>query len=241
MKGNKSSVFQNIMMALLALCVVVIAAIMVYQLTIGNKQIILLETELNMCKNQIKSQENALTEAKEQLGQYETQLGQYQEQLTSYAEQIEDMHTDGEKTNAVSSTKEYAAWVAAQSALEPYDLYYDLQHAYEQLMESDSNYLIGTKKYKTALNLLVPKIKRRDLTAYMATLDRYFGSSDISTVRYRIIDDLVAAKLLIEKGNDYYEWNKSFLSTEKVMSKLNLTEDVANALIGLLRTMDWDV
>lgn len=235
MKENKSSIFQNAILVLIALCAAAITAIMVYQLTLGNKQIVSLEAELDSCKSQIESQANALTEAGEQLGQYEAQLAQYKQQLDSYAEKAK------EKTYAVSSTKEYAAWIAAQTALEPHDLFDDLQYAYEQLVELDSEYYIGTEKYKATLNLLVPQKEHENLSSYMATLTRYFGTSDTSAVWSRFIDDLVSAKLLTDKGNNYYEWNTGTLNTKNVMSKLNLTEDVANALLGLLRTMGWDV
>lgn len=241
MQEKKTSNFQNVIMILIAVCAVAITAIMVYQLALGNKQIELLEAELDSCRNQIESQASALTEAGEQLGQYEAQLGQYKEQLTSYAEQIKDMLSDEEKTYTISSTKEYAAWVAAQSALEPYDLYYDLQYAYEQLVELNSEYLIGTEEYKAALNLLVPKNKQEDLSSYMATLKRYFDTEEISTARSIFIDDLVSAKLLNDTGNNYYTWSLATLTTKNIMSKLSLTEDVANALMGLLRTIDWDV
>lgn len=241
MKENKSSAFLHVIFILIALCAVAITSLMVYQVTLGNNQIISLEAELDSCTNKLELQESALASAEEQLGQYEAQLGEYEEQLATYEKQIKDMLSEVEKKYAVSSTKEYAEWVAAQSTLEPYDLYYDLQYAYEQLVELDSDYLIGTEKYKAALNLLVPKKNQSDLESYMATLKRYFGTSDISTVRNRFIDDLVSAKLLTEEENNYYSWNKSTLTTKNVMSKLNLTEDVANALMGMLRTMDWDV
>lgn len=235
MKDNKTSVFHNAILVLIALCATAITVIMVHQLTFGNKQIASLEAELDSCKSQIESQANALTEAGEQLGQYEAQLAQYKQQLDSYAEKSKG------KTYAVSSTKEYAAWVAAQTALEPHDLYDDLQYAYEQLVELDSEYYIGTEKYKATLNLLVPQKEHENLSSYMATLTRYFGTSDTSAAWSRFIDDLVSAKLLTDKGNNYYEWNTGTLNTKNVMSKLNLTEDVSNALLGLLRTMGWDV
>lgn len=227
MTENKSSIFQNIIMVLIALCAVAITTIMVYQFTLGNKQMASLEADLVSCKSQIESHANTLTEAGEQLSQYEAELAQYKQQLDSYAE--------------VSSTKEYAAWIAAQNTLEPHDLYDDLQYAYEQLVDLNSEYYLGTEKYKAALNLLVPQKEHENLSSYMATLTRYFGTSDTSTVWNRFIADLVSANLLTDMGNNYYEWNTDTLNSKNVMDKLNLTKDVANALLGLLRTIGWDV
>lgn len=170
-----------------------------------------------------------------------SELDVYEDTLTTYEKKISDMIAANTQKYVVSTTKEYADWVAAQSAIEPYDLYNDLQYAYEQLIELEEDYLIGTEKYKAALNLLVPKKNQSDLESYMATLKRYFGTSDISTVRNTFIDDLISVELLTEEKNNYLTWNRSTLTTNNVMSKLNLTEDVANALMGMLRTMDWDV
>lgn len=243
MREQKTSVFQNTLFALIALCAVAITVLMVYQLTVSNKQIATVETELNSCKAQIEAQEDAIATAEAQLGKAEAQLGEYEEKLALYEKQVADLLTDkeNEPVYTVSSTKEYAAWIAAQSALEPQDLYDDLKYAYEQLSELDANYMIGTEKYKAALDLLVPKKSHADVSSYMATLKRYFSVSDIHTVRNRIIEDFVSAKLINDEGNNSYTWTYTTLATQNIMTKLNLTEDVANALLGLLRTMDWDV
>ena len=240
MKENKSPIFQNIIYVLIALCSIAITGLMVYQVAFDNKQITSLKAELDSCMSKIEWQENALTDATDQLDQYEAQLGKYEVQLKEYEKQISDIVSSEEGTHLVSSTKEYAAWITAQSAIEPYDLFYDLQYAYEQLTELDAEYWIGTEKYKGALNLLVPKKDQENLETYLATLKEYFGVSDASIVRSRFIDALVSTKLLIDEGTQY-SWYRDTLTTKNVMVKLNLTEDVANALLGLLRAMDWDV
>lgn len=249
MKENKSSIFQGVIMTLIAFCVVAVTAIVVYQFITGNKQLTSIEAELYSCKSQLESQEKELKELDACKAQIELQaneitdareqIAQYEESLSSYKKQIENMYSS--KTTPISSTKEYAAWVDAQSATEPYDLYYDLQKAYNQLIELNSDFLIGTQKYKTAVNLLVPKNQQSDLSAYYETLKRYFGTSDISTTRHRFIDDLVSVNLLTDEGNGYYSYSNYTLTTTNIMDKLDLTEDVANALLGLLRVIDWDV
>lgn len=229
METKQTSIFQKIILVTIALCTVAIVALMTYQVIIGQEKVSTLETNL--------------LKAEEQLSAYEGQLSTYESELIQYKNQIEELinKEDATPKYAVSSTKEYAAWIAAQSALEPYDLYDDLQYAYEQLADLDSDYMIGTEVYKAAVNLLIPKKSQDDVSAYLKTLKRYFGVSDVYTIRSRFIDDLVSVKLLTSEGNNSYSWNQSTLTTKNVMSKLNLTEDVANALLGMLNTMDWGV
>lgn len=43
------------------------------------------------------------------------------------------------------------------------------------------------------------------------------------------------------EGENYYSWKVDKLTTANINNKLNLTTDVTNAMMGMLRAMDWDV
>lgn len=172
----------------------------------------------------------------EEIATYTEEIATYKEQINALKKQVNDL-TKAKVPEYISSTKEYAAWVEAQSSVEPYDLYEDLQYAYEQYTKFDK----GTNKYKTALNLLVPKSEQDNLKEYNKKLKRYFGTSDRDTAANRFIDDLVSAGLLKRERDNYFSWNNNTLTPYNVKSKLNLTTDVANAMLGTLRTWGWDV
>lgn len=221
---------------MIAICTAAIAALIAYQIILGNEQVMSLKAELDLCETQIDLQKNELAEAEERFMAYEEELAQYEKQLADLTAIKEK-----EPTYAVSSTKEYAAWVAAQSALEPYDLYDDMKYAYDQFEKLNSDHLIGTEVYIAALNLLVPKKSQDDVSAYLGTLKRYFDVSDVYTIRSRFVDDLVTTKLIIRNENNSYSWFRDTLTTENVMSHLNLTEDVANAMLGILNARGWGI
>ena len=224
---KKSSFLSSFLLSVAAISTIVIAFLMVSQSIKENNTIQQLMYELDACKEQIAAQERALLDAEEQIAMFE--------------KQVQEAMAEEEMTYIPSSTKEYAAWIVAQTAVEHNDLYYSLQYAYEQLIELESEYYDGSIKYKAALNLLVPEGNREDWSSYKATLKRYFGASDEFTARKRFIEDLVSAELLIDEEKDYYSWNRATLTVDNVMTKLNVTEDVANGMMGLLRMIGWDV
>ena len=224
---KKPSFIFRFLLTIAAISTIVIAFLLVSQTIEENNTIQQLMYELDTCKEQIAAQERALLDAEEQIAMFE--------------KQVQEAIAEEEMTYIPSSTKEYAAWIVAQTAVEHTDLYYSLQYAYEQLMELKSEYYDGSIKYKAALNLLVPEENREDLSSYEATLKRYFGTSDEYTARKRFIEDLVSTELLIDEGKDYYSWNRSTLTVKNVMTKLNVTEDVADGMMGLLRIIGWDV
>ena len=224
---KKSSNQYNFFNCITALCAVVICFLMVYQFAQGNNTIQLLQLELESCKNKIVEQESALLEAAEQLSLFE--------------EQVEKAMAEEEMTYVVSSTKEYAAWVVAQTAVEHTDLYNSMQYAYEQLLDLDEQYYDGSIKYRACLDLLVPEGNQENFSAYKTTLKRYLGASDQYIARNRFIEDLVSAELLVVEENGYYSWNRGTLTVDNVMNRLNVTEDVANAMLGLLRMIGWEV
>lgn len=175
----------------------------------------------------------------------DAKVQQLEEQILGKTEEIEKLEQQLQTytvdvANDLSSTKEYREWKAACNATEPYDLYDEMTRAYEEFLELYNDGYEGTVLYDATLKLLVPASSRSDLDSYMPILKRYFGVADYHTAIARFVDDLVSAQLLTLDG-EYYSWNHNTLSTKNVAAKLNLTTDTANALMGLLRTIGWDV
>ena len=245
METNKNT-FTKAVLIVLTVCAVAILVILSYQVLVSEKSVSGLEAQLAACEDELASVKEEMEGYKattsEQLSTYESELKSSKETIKALEGQIKDLTTSKQTIiSGPSSTAEYKAWVEAQSALEPYDLYDDLSLAYEQLVEHYDNGYDGTELYDASLKLLVPSSQRSKLDSYMKTLNRYFDYSSYYTPRNNFIDDLVSAKLLIDEGNDTYSWYYDTLTTKNVVSKLNVTTDVANAMLGLLRTIGWDV
>ena len=63
----------------------------------------------------------------------------------------------------------------------------------------------------------------------------------MASAQITLIDDLVSADLLNDDGDNRYSWDYDTLNAKNAVSGLYVTEDVAEALMGILRAMDWDV
>lgn len=222
----KKSIFANISLLIIAACTVSLVAIAVYNQMFYRQQILVYEEELNNTTHQLQSYENDLLNAQKQIDDLKVAVNEF----TTYKAE----HT-------ISTTEAYRLWVEAQTAVEPYDLYDDLKYAYEQLIESIDNGYDGTVMYEATKNLLIPVNKQSNMDEYISILDRYFGGENTYYARKQFITDLVKVNLLTEDGDNYYSWNSNTLTVQNAKSKLGLTEDVANAMFGLLRAIGWDV
>ena len=247
----KNSIFTQILLSLIALCSLAICAVLAYQvlpldkysaaLENSDSAVEKLEKELLDSKSAVEKLEKELLDSKSAVEKLEKELLDSKSSLAELEISIERLTSEKEIANSPSVTPEYKAWLVAKTAVEPYDLYDDLSDAYNQFVELYDNGYNGTVLYDATLKLLVPSNKHQQIDAYIKTLERYFGASSYYTARSCFIEDLVNAKLLTDDGNGYYSYNKSTLITNNVMSKLNVTTDVAEALLGLLRTIGWDV
>lgn len=222
----KKSLFSNILLCIIALCIVSLLAIVVYNQQFYKQQILAYEEELNSAAIQLQNYEDNLLSAQKQIDDLKVKVND----LTTYKTE----HT-------ISTTNAYRSWIEAQTAVEPYDLYDDLKYAYEQLTESIDKGYVGTVIYAATKNLLVPANKQTNMDEYVSILDRYFGVEHPYYARTQFITDLVKVNLLTEDGDDYYSWNRNTLTVQNAKSKLGLTEDVANAMFGLLRAIGWDI
>ena len=253
METTKST-FVKIILLVISVCTLAICIFLACQLYIFNDADMLFESyssQLSNAQEQL-AEYKAITD--QQLEAYETELANSQniiEELkealansnASVAElqaSVRELTAEKELVSYLSSTDKYKAWVAAQSAIEPYDLYNDLSYAYEQFVDLYDNGYVGTVMYDATLDLLVPSYKHSTPDTYIDTLERYFGNSSYHTVVNRLIDDLVTAKLVSDDG-DKYSWYSNTLTVQNVMNKLNVTIDVAEALLGLLRTFGWNI
>ena len=218
----KQSAFPKVLLALIALCTLIISASTTYQVFYSYKQLENTQSQLEEAQNQLAVYENQVLNLEKNVADLSNQLKQYEQK---------------KQQSTVSSSKAYLAWLEAQTMTEPHDLYDDLVIAYQQLVDCYA----GTHKYKTALALLVPKQEQNNADAYIGKLDRYLGAPSTDTAINRFLDDLVAADLLKETSENYYSWNTRTLNENNTQSKLNLTADVTEAMFGLLRAMDWNV
>lgn len=214
MKENKS-VFSKILLVIITLCLLAIVVLMFFQFVYYFAQI---------------------EEYEDQLIFYETELENSKKQVVDMEKRLSAFHL----TSSTETTEKYTAWLLAQSAEEPYDLYNSLKSAYKQLIDLHQNYAFGTVKYKAAVDLLIPEDAKSDIESYFPVLERYFGV-DMASAQITLIDDLVSADLLNDDGDNRYSWDYDTLNAKNAVSGLYVTEDVAEALMGILRAMDWDV
>ena len=219
------NIFLKFLLTIIAISTFTLCSIVIYQMFIDNHQ---KETEIILLKQQISDYQKEIAD---NTIKFET----LEKQLTTIIEE-----NDAIEASLPSSTSVYHEWLNANSALEPYDLYDDLSLAYEQLVELNEEGFDGTVLYDACVKLLVPASYRNNIDKYLSKLNKYYDYSDYYYPTKQFIDDLVSAELLTKNG-DSYTWNYSTLTTENVVAKLSLTKDSANALMGLLRAIGWDV
>ena len=226
----KKQSFLYFLLSLIALCSVLSVVIVIRQ-------------QLSY-ETQLKTTQLELAATKEELLAYEATLAAYKNELETAKDNIASLSAiqseEAERTQ-LSNTQQFLDWQKAQFVVEPDALYIQLKLAYTQFIELYEKGFDGTEKYKTALNLLVPSSKQDSLDTYLGTLKRYYGAANTDKAIDYFIDDLVKAGLLTSKGNNYYSWNYSTLTSKNVVSKLGVTQDVADSLLGLLRCLDWSV
>lgn len=227
MKENKS-VFSKILLVIITLCLLAIVAFMFLQF-------IFYFAQIEEYEEQLKFYETELENSKNQVAAMEEQLSALEKIFPS-----SDNGTSAPSPSSTATTDKYTAWLIAQSAEEPYDLYNDLKYAYKQLIELHQNSAFGTVKYKAAVDLLIPEGAKSDVESYFPVLERYFGV-DMASAQITLIDDLVSVDLLKDDGNNSYSWYYDTLNAKNAVSSLYVTEDVAEALMGILRAMDWDI
>lgn len=221
--SNPKRILKNYLITIiLGLLLLSAVAGLLYQMRSSKKELVATKSELTVANEQIASLEKQITSLKNEISK------------------LKEVNKSEQTKNTLSSSKEYLNWVASQTAVEPYDLYNDLKYAYQQFSEYHDNYYIGTEKYNAALKLLVPTSNQQDVDGYLWKLNRYF-SKDQNTSTQAFVDDLVSVGLLTEVSENSYSWNREELNKSNVVAKLNVTNDVAEGLLGLLRTCDWDV
>lgn len=227
MKENKS-VFSKILLVIITLCLLAIVAFMFLQF-------IFYFAQIEGYEEQLKVYETELENSKNQVAAMEEQLSALEKMFPS-----SDNGTSALSTSSTATTEKYTAWLIAQLAEEPYDLYNNLKYAYKQLIELHQNFAIGTVKYKAAVDLLIPEGAKSDVESYFPVLERYFGA-DMASAQDTLVGDLLSVNLLKDEGNNRYSWSGLTLNAKNAVSSLYVTEDVAEALMGILRAMDWDV
>lgn len=131
----------------------------------------------------------------------------------------------------------YSKWKDAQNTPESGDMYDDTITALEQIQEGIESGKVGTAKYKTAVEFLIPEVNRDDVSAYVESLKRYI-SEDITGVS-NFVSDAITQGLMVDDGSG----NITIVSDATIQDfceKLKITPSMAQAIFGELEEYGWE-
>lgn len=148
-----------------------------------------------------------------------------------------------------------AAWLNAQDDPQPGDSFSDasgaIAHIWEVLNGSSATRGdVGTSKYKTALDYVIPvdKIKEGDaaIRQYLRSLQEILkmdGKGNVTDIRMdNIIKKLSQGKdAILEKGDDGNWIVKAGTDIEDFAKKLGVTEEMARSIIGMMNRNGADL
>lgn len=138
------------------------------------------------------------------------------------------------------ATGAYQGWLDAQNASESGDMYDDVVSAYEAIQEGQKSGKIGTNKYKTAIEFLIPEASREDEKAvkkYMSTLKRYI--TEDGTGANNFITDAIKKGLMSEDAKGNVEIVAG-TTQQQFMDALKITPEMAQAIFGELEEYGWE-
>lgn len=140
----------------------------------------------------------------------------------------------------------YAAWQNAKNTTDQDAMLLDLNNALADIEEGLTTQRIGTDDFKTAVNLLIPdEIPETEIADYRKrVLDKFLQFDDEGNIKADGLNNFI--KKMLETGmleaNDDGSLTWALDATISDIAEAgNITEDVAQALLGGLEAYGWDI
>lgn len=185
---------------------------------------------------------NNLTE--EQRANLEAARDALEAQNSAIRDNCESLQMQYSALSQVSSA--YAAWQNAKNTTDQDAMLLDLNNALADIEEGLTTQRIGTDDFKTAVNLLVPdEIPETEIADYQRrVLDRFLQFDDEGNIKAEGLNNFI--KKMLETGmleaNDDGSLSWALDTTlSDIANASNVTEDVAQALLGGLEAYGWDI
>lgn len=145
------------------------------------------------------------------------------------------------KSNIQEATGAYRSWLDAQSGPEAGDMYTDAQSALQAIEEGLNSGKVGSKKYKAAVEFLVPdEVSQKGeqaVQSYMKSLNRYLVEENGGVDNF--LEDAIAKGLMTEDSN-----GQVAIAANKKMSdfveQLKITPEMARAIFGELEEYNFN-
>lgn len=142
----------------------------------------------------------------------------------------------------MQASSAYQDWLNAQNATESGDMYDSAIEAKKALAEGLKNGKIGTVKWQTASEFLIPDDYEETAAEYIKKLNRYFkqasdGSDDGSGINNFITDSLKAG--LMKQESDGSIKILADKTTEDFAKALKLSPDAVQSIFGEMQEYGW--
>lgn len=179
-----------------------------------------------------------LTEEQKQL--YQDSRAELEEQSKALRENCESLKLQYDALVQASSA--YQDWLNAQNASEAGDMADDALKAAAEIQDGLENGKIGTVKFKSSVEFLVPDNMQDAVQDYYKTIRRYLQEDDDGNLKAEginnFLEDSVSKGLMSTDGNGFYSIVEG-TTLKDFADQLNITMELAQALFGVLQDYGW--
>lgn len=179
-----------------------------------------------------------LTEEQKQL--YQDSRAELEEQSKALRENCESLKLQYDALVQASSA--YQDWLNAQNASEAGDMADDALKAAAEIQDGLENGKIGTVKFKSSVEFLVPENMQDAVQDYYKTIRRYLQEDDDGNLKAEginnFLEDSVSKGLMSTDGNGFYNIVEG-TTLKDFADQLNITMELAQALFGVLQDYGW--